>query len=186
MQQVSQKEGTLSTLYQKGLGKKTLCQKQITNLLKQAQLLNLPKRIIAEAQDVLRDTMGAAATAAHASSNARRTSVFMDKRHSDEQLAIAMQTFGDIYNYPKLRERQPVLDKFGRDLFLEHTKQRLRAPLTYTVPEKHIGTVSQCFRNILGWMNDRRYRTPSARFWLLPSSRSREMSRPCVTRSTCR
>lgn len=59
---------------------------------------------------------------------------------------------------PKIQSKFHSIREYrrtGRDIFLDHSKQRLRAPLTYTVPDKHIGTVSQCFRNILGWMNDR-------------------------------
>eukprot|EP00392_Amoebophrya_sp_AT5.2_P002842 g2847.t1 len=87
----------------------------------------------------------------------RRRSVFMQPNLPDAELKLALREFGNLYNYPGLREKKPIVDaKTGRDLFLEHNKQRLRSPLTLHVPDKHVGTVLQNFRNVLLRDLDRR------------------------------
>ncbi|CAD7950733.1 unnamed protein product [Amoebophrya sp. A25] len=132
--------------------KKGLQQQSVQNLLEQGKRLHLPRQVIDSAAAILRDTLGPSCN----NGEKRRKSVFMSAETTEAELRLAMKEFGNLYNYPGLREKKPVIDpKTGQDLFLEHGKQRLRAPLTTCVPAKHVGTVLQCFRNILGWMNDR-------------------------------
>ncbi|CAD7939293.1 unnamed protein product [Amoebophrya sp. A120] len=141
--------------------KKDLLQETVRNLIDQAKRLRVSKPIIENAHSILRETLGprnsgSAASSSSSAAHKRRKSLFFHPGTTQVELNVAVREFGILYNYPHLRETKPVIDpKTGYDTFLEHGKQRLRAPLTTTVPAKHVGTVLQCFRNILGWMNDR-------------------------------
>lgn len=100
-------------------GQKSILQQQLANLVRQGKALHLPKLITQNAQDILRDTIISITAASQTgaaeqdSARSRRKSVFsgnVDSAEAKMRVKLAMSTFGNLYNYGKLRERKPVVD----------------------------------------------------------------------------